>query len=674
MGTIKLWASIVGLVAVCGGVYKYLRNKTVAEAPAARTIASTVGTTKPIDKSEERPSGKFNAWDYHFKPGKAFEAEFKREISGEAQKQKGVTAQFAESKIDGKVTFHGVKYESSTVSVVAHFDLKTLQSPLVDFSIAYEFGVLKGPGADKAKAAAPVPAAPAKPGEPATATAALPAKFKNSILLELTPSGRIRRILRTTPGMSDEGASLMSEAVTAMLYRWPEESPPKNGGKVTRDERDETGKKFKMDYEYTNSGSDEVMIKGIAVLEPPKKQEGMLEQMVFEATSRKELVCAWDKKAGVPKSLNWSVSQEVKAGKEKLVSASATVASTWKDAGDSIFSVEDLAKFNQVVDLDAIKRKRQANANTRAQKKGKDVAMDWNSARAGLGGVEGSGMTDEARDQFFNNFAEVLKDNPALLEEYKNEAIRYPAGARQVNMILGAMGYVGDEDAQKAMIDLYKRPGATPNEKEKVLIEMALSPQALTPDTKEFLQEVYKGDDAERSQQAGYALGASITKDPDPALVDQFKREIASAGGDTDKKVYLLQVMGNNKGTQFQAEVNSAYSSSDPQIRAAAIDALRWRKDEEGRNMLFAAIARETEPGVKTVAYRALQYQPYDTRTRDELSGCANREKDDSIRSVCYDVLLAHMQDAGTRDIIARNADRETSEPIKFKLRNALSQ
>lgn len=667
MGTIKLWAAIIGLVAVCGGVYKYLRLKTVAEVPAARTVASTVGTAKPIDKSEERPSGKFNAWDYHFKPGKAFEVQFKREISGEAQKQKGVTAQFAESKINGAVTFHGVKYENSTVSVVAHFDLKTLQSPLVDFSIAYEFGVLKGPGADKAKAAQP-----GEPG-PGAVQATLAAKFKNSILLELTPAGRIRRILRTSPGMSEEGASLMSEAVTAMLYRWPEESPPKSGGKVTRDERDETGKKFKMDYEYTNSGSDEVIVKGIAVLEPPKKQEDMLEQMVFEATSRKELACTWDKGAGVPKSLNWSVSQEVKAGKEKLVSASATVASTWKDAGDSIFSVEDLAKFNQVVDLDAIKRKRQANANARALKKGKEVAMDWNSARAGLSGVEGGGMTDEVRDQFFNNFAEVLKDNPALLEEYKNEALRYPAGARQVNMILGAMGYVGDEDAQKAMIDLYKRPGATPNEKEKVLIEMALSPQALTPDTKEFLQEVYKGDDAERSQQAGYALGASITKDQDPELVKQFKSEYSGAG-DMDKKVYLLQVMGNDKGKDFRAEVSSAASSSDPQIRAAGIDGLRFAKDEDGRNQLFRSIASEQEPGVKQVAYRALQYQPYDTRTRDQLSSCVTSEKDDSTRSVCYDVLLAHMQDAGTRDIIARNVDRETSEPIKFKLKNALSQ
>jgi HEAT repeat protein len=244
-------------------------------------------------------------------------------------------------------------------------------------------------------------------------------------------------------------------------------------------------------------------------------------------------------------------------------------------------------------------------------------------------------------------------------------------GSREVSMVTGALGYVGTPEAQSALLEIYQRSEATQDEKEKVLTELTLSPQAVTDETKSFLKEVFQNaKDEDLSKQAGFALGSSLSKVEDKQLVTDLQQKFQNAQS-TQDKVFLLQVMGNDEKNDFRQQIANSTSSKDPAIRAAAADALRMATDNNGRNLLFEQTTDKNE-GVRAVAYKALQYQPYDSKTFTALTSCATSETDVSTRAVCLDVLCSHLNDEQTVSFLKQRENAEQEPSLKMKIQNAL--
>ena len=539
------------------------------------------------------------------------------------------------------------------------------ESPLLDFSVAFEFGVLAMP---KGKIGGNLP--------PLVAHSRFDNvdKYKNAILFELAPTGHIRRILRTTPGMSDEGVFLTSDVMTAALYLFPLEKPPAKGGKVTREQKDDRGTPFPVEYEYTKQDSNKLLIKALSVQEPPKPKKGVPETLGIFATSKRTMDAVWDEGTGLPDSLRTNLEQEVKIHEEKLAGASMGVDTIWEGVGPSRFNETDLAHFNSVVNLDAIRAKHKSQNEKRKENKGpsREAIKSLAVAQEELRNI--GSMSKEQNDKVFGDLCKVLKKDPALVKQYADMSKQFPSGSRQVNMVAGALAFVGTDAAQEAMVNLYNRPDATIIDKEKILNGFALSPNALVDDAKALLNQVYAdgAGTTPLSQQAGFALGASVSKDQDPNTISEFRKAL-SAASNPDQQSYVLEVMGNDRGPDFQRDISGSISSSNDQVRAAAIDALRFAQNDAGRNMLFSAIQSESNPNVQQVAYRTLQYQPYDQQTLNAAVSCVGGQSNSSVRGVCYDLLLSHMGDPASLAAVRAGASSETNPSLKQRLQGAVN-
>jgi len=638
----KYWLAFGGLSSAGLGIAYYLHEKgKVEETPviaSEKNADSNLGSQ--ILKTEIRESGKFNTYDYHFIPGKAYQVTFKREIKGEAQNEPGKMKSFGESSASGRMIIHSIQYQNNKVSIVAQYFLDTLSSPLFNFAIAHEFGLMKK---DENTANKP--------------------KLKNSILFEISPSGRILRTLKSsTMSISNEAIFISSDILRAALFTFPSEMPAVNSENKIKKLYDEKNTAYDMSFKISKSNPPEILIQGVSEIAPPKPKPGA-QDIGFYARTTRNLDVKWNSNLGLPNSLNSDASQEVKIQNQVIASGATTMNSTWVPAGDSKFAKEDLALFDVVVDLDQIRRQYETKRDQKS-----DKLSTWSKAQDALSKL--GTMTEQQQNEAFNGICGLLKDHPEMMPQFLYQAKNAAQGSTEMNMLLGAMGSVGNADAQKAMLEVYRDADATQDTKEKIMAELALAPDALTAETKDFLKETYHSDkNQDLASQAGYALGASLNNEPDKKLVQELKKDYQDASS-TEKKVYMLEVMGNDKTENFKSEITTAAGSSNSSVRTAAADALRFSTEDQTRSQLFR-LTSDSNPEVKISAYHAMTYQPYDDKTFTALSGCVNSDSSSNVRAACYEVLLNHLNDPNTVSLLKSRSGSEPDEGLKMKLMRA---
>ncbi len=644
--SLKYFLAIGGLSTAGLGIAYYLYEKGKVE--PTPIVASEKNADQfqgsPIQKSEIRIDGKYNTYDYHFNPGKAYQVTFKREIRGEAQSEPDKMKSFGESTASGRMMINTIRYENNKVSIAVQYFLDSLSSPLFNFAIAHEFGLMKKSSESSDEANKP--------------------RMKNTLLFEVSPSGRILRTLRSsTTSFSNEAAFIASDILRAALFVFPSDMPQANGLKVTRKLVDEKNTSYNMDFTLTSFGSSETMIKGLTEIIPPKQKSGAPD-IGFYATTTRNLEVKWNQNLGLPNLLASNAQQEVKIQNKVIASGNTMINSTWTSAGESKFTKDDLALFDIASDLDQIRKQYEIKNDQKSEK-----INNWNKAQESLSKL--SSMNEQEQNEAFNEISALLKKRPELMPQYLYEAKNAPQGSTQLNMLLGAMGSVGNADAQKAMLEVFRESDATQDTKEKIMAEITLSPEPLTNETKEFLNETYrKSDNQDLSNQAGFALGASLNNENDKQLVQDLKKDYQQAEN-TEKKVYMLQVMGNDKKEDFKSELVSAAGSSNIKIRAAAADALRFANDDQTRTQLFS-LTGDSNPEVKISAYHAMTYQPYDTKTFSALSNCVNSDPNSNVRAACYEVLCNHLSDPNTVSLLKSRSGSEPDEGLKMKILRAL--
>lgn len=646
LSTAKFWIGLIIIGTIGGGITYYLKNN--AENTSQSVENSTEEPEQPdqnlLLKSEKRTTGKFEDFDYHFEPGTTFEFDFKREYGGQSQNEPGSYKNFGETKIVGSMLIHSIKYENNVVFIIAKLKIKELNSPLFNFATSYEFGIMKT-------------------GNEKTETAAQE-KFKNTVMFRIAPTGRLLKVFKNKDyQISDEAAYIASDVFESAVVALPESFNFKTSGKTKGTLSDSKGTRYDMNFNVNTKGSDVIQIQGLTEINARDTKSTGNDSGILPYT-KKSLEVMWSKKTGIPNSVHVEVEQKIKSGETLIAGGNSLIQADFKSAGKNPYTIEDLNQYVVKFDLEAIRKNRE-------RKNEKKDSMAPNFATA-IKAVEKISEYSEAdRGKLFNDLTDLLKKNPELIDNYGAMARQFASGSFEQSMVVGAMGALGTPEAQKQMIDIFNSENAEKSIKEKVLTEFAIPPQPLTGETKSFLKNIYKNsNDDELSKEAGYALGSSLSKAQDKIIVLEFKEELKNAKT-TEDKSYILEVMGNNRNSDFINEITNASKSSDPAIRATAADSLRFTKESSGRDALFNATT-DSNPTVRQNAYGALAYQEYDNRTFTALSKCVNSDSDTNVRASCYEVLLSRLNHEDTVNLLRNRANNEPSEQLKMKITEAL--
>jgi hypothetical protein len=345
---------------------------------------------------------------------------------------------------------------------------------------------------------------------------------------------------------------------------------------------------------------------------------------------------------------------------------------------------KSIAKYKYPIDLAALRsRIKEKNSRKVGKEKG-EMFKTWQDLTKELQLVRTGKSTEKMNESLLVNLSDRIKDNPKLIGEAKRLAEEAAPGSREVSILMGALGFDGSPASQKALIDLFNRPYATIDEKQKVMTEFSLATQPLTTETKTFLQNQYQAAKPNRSDvaaTAGLAIGTSISLDGDPksVLFVQKQWDQADTGfskpksEDVNQQRYLLSVMGNSKSDVFIDQIKSVSNSDQVELRSGAAAAVRFNQDLKGRDLLFERFLKDTSSEVRLAAVNVLMYQPFDDRTKNALFGCSANDSDIGVKIACYRVLGYRIVQPGIREYLQSREGTETDSRVKNTITASIS-
>jgi HEAT repeat protein len=181
---------------------------------------------------------------------------------------------------------------------------------------------------------------------------------------------------------------------------------------------------------------------------------------------------------------------------------------------------------------------------------------------------------------------------------------------------------------------------------------------------------------------AGLALGSSIAFDGDPATIGYVKGlwKDSKPGFFTKeyedpvlRQDYVLKVMGNSKSDAFLPEVKDALSSSNPLMREAAVNALRFSQDRESKELLHKSLKSDSSPGVRAIAAKSMLYQPLEISLFQDLSQCASSETHTGVRAECIRVLSTRVDQPAVRQFLEGRSGSENDPQLKAMIDASLN-
>jgi hypothetical protein len=504
-------------------------------------------------------------------------------------------------------------------------------------------------------------------------------KNANSLLVRLRPEGKITA-MAAADAKPDLAALELKVALLSSLFKRARLST----GKYRITEFDLLETPYPVDYDVRTEGNS-IKIRGsLAIHDAPKASAGAAVPaaiLALDARTTSEFEWLWGSKESHPLTQMSSARNELSAPAMTLALSESRFSATWHDEARRSRGERDPEEFKTGVDFRSILRASMNRKKIDLAKKNKKIGLPWSSVLGKLSSVNKNGLTEEEKENLFIDFSRGVKEDPSRVGLAKQLALDAPPGSRIVSMVLGALGYSGTPEAQNAMIELFKRENATPDERQKVVTEFALAPATLTGESKDFLRDVYQKNDPMKSDlagTAGLALGASIARDGDPDTVKFLKQEWSGAGGllkpkdeVIDKKAYLLTVMGNSKSDVFLSQVSDSFGSSNNELRSAAVNALRFNQDEKGRGMLFSALSDSNEQ-VRQTAAASLRYQPFDSQTLDALKSTTQKTSESlSVKLEAYRLLVSRMDDPSVKQYLESRLNSETDGQLQRLIREA---
>jgi hypothetical protein len=519
---------------------------------------------------------------------------------------------------------------------------------------------------------------------------AAPAGIRHTMLLSIDSAGAL--LAAWLPQKQAEDSVQAKVFLADSLFK---KIPHTEVGSFTQKRFDKSGVQYPFQYRITQ-GSDSRLLQvngsaeytnslgGSTAKAAAAGAPGLGKLGLMILTQNHSIDWLWDKELQIPRSQKSESRMVFLYDSNPVVRSIGKSVSEWSMPGEGKFTLKDLNRFPIPVNLGAFLNSRLDEINGKKSRKLLSTLPPRKRAERMLKANSG-GVSEKEQEEIFQDVVDALKDDPSLVSDYERVATTSPPGSRSTSMIIGALGALGTPEAQEAMIQIFQESAASPEEKQKIMMEFAVAPQPLTESTKGFLKDYYEKSDPtidSLATSAGLALGTSIAFDGDPKTIRYVKEkwEKATPGlfsketsHTTVQQEHLLGVMGNSKSDAFINEVEESAKSDNVTLRSAAITATRFSQDEKGRSILHDGLFKDSDTEVRLSAANAMYYQPADARSFSDLQSCAASDSFVGVKIECYKVLGTRLAEPGVKEFLSSHLGSEKDPQVRAAIQSSLN-
>lgn len=221
---------------------------------------------------------------------------------------------------------------------------------------------------------------------------------------------------------------------------------------------------------------------------------------------------------------------------------------------------------------------------------------------------------------------------PEQMKLFREYVLQFPYSDLRCAHVLTAATAVGSPEAQAFLRDVYEGLEGNTAMQRQVLphLSMTDSPDQATED---FIRERMQDVRTDIRDTAQLALGtvAHQVRDENPErsmmLLEEQKRQLESST-DKDRRLNSLRAIGNiGLGGQIDI-VKPFLQDGDPEVRRAAISALRFVEAAEARSILLQILMSDTDASMRLAAAESLKFSRPMPSEIEQVKGCLYKEKD----------------------------------------------
>jgi hypothetical protein len=258
-----------------------------------------------------------------------------------------------------------------------------------------------------------------------------------------------------------------------------------------------------------------------------------------------------------------------------------------------------------------------------------------------------------------------------------NEAVR--TGMPATTLVSGLVA-AGTPQAQKAAAALLadsKRPAP-----ERVTMLEAIANIAKpTHEMASAVEETMKDSDADVRMTGSYVTGTTAfrlqNEDPDEAtrLVKKLVVDLDNAQ-DSQEVMRLLGALGNTANILAFDAIAQRTKSADPEVRAMAIQAVRLMRDSKADELVASVILSDPDNSVRAAALDAVRFRPMGPLTAT-LSTVLQREKDVGLRQRVVGVLsnaLSQSNDVEARVLLEWTSRNDPAIELRDEAKKILNR
>ena len=335
-------------------------------------------------------------------------------------------------------------------------------------------------------------------------------------------------------------------------------------------------------------------------------------------------VLTWDKSAKVPK--------EIKGEESTKIGADLS--------SDSSYSFVFERMQPQKTILSEFKNREElmlGSSDAMQSENPENAGLNWASLRGELAHLDRLSSGEQLK--VFGDLVKFIKLHPDglgnLVASLNHEDIQN--GTDAFKTVVGTLATVGSPEALGALRDIYHDPDCPVAGKGTILISLTTTQAPLDDSTKNFLEgEMNRKDNSDISHGAGYALGSALAKGSGDNGIDAIRK--AWYSGNASDSLAALEAMGNSGRSEFLPQVLEALASSDLQIRAKAVFALRFMRVDQAIQIMVNSLG-DSQVDLREAAAGAMQLADWKEAFRAPLQNCAAKESVTRIQALCqYDL------------------------------------
>lgn len=285
----------------------------------------------------------------------------------------------------------------------------------------------------------------------------------------------------------------------------------------------------------------------------------------------------------------------------------------------------------------------------------------------------------QQRWALIEQIAAVLAVKPETIASARAQLKQATTDAER-QALLSALGEAGTPQAQAALSELGRDVDASRDTRVGALHHLGLvtEPTAATFDD---LGEIALHDaDVELREAATLALGGAAQKaasasNPPRESADAIRglAQTALSGATPRDRTMALAALSNAGSPDALDTIRVCLSDPDPQIRAAAIDALRQIPDPRADSWLAEFLLHDSAPTVRVMAARTARARPYQPGLGEACWTALRVDPEASVRLAVVGLVAAKLQDEpALRALLEWVVANEQAETVKATAQETL--